>query len=146
MIEIINEPDTYLMQAAFLDLQAEIHYAPASARTFDGWISYFESVHVHYEPIIILDSGSTAAVIWFTNYDAESSMAEVHFIARRTANPVAVHRAVNRVLSDIGASGDIAVVLGIMPTGNKAAIRTAKSFGMKEFAYTDRLVYTAKEL
>lgn len=146
MATLFPRPDRQLLKQAYHNLQDKVSHAPLCARTLDGWVKYFESDHLHYDPMIVIDGGTVAAIVWFTDYDAEARLAQIHFIAQRTANPVAVYRSLRRAVSDIGEHGDIDVAFGIIPASNEMAMRTATTFGMKVLATTQHLAYTAIEL
>ena len=146
MILVDNTPDTYLLQSVWSGLQSKIDLLPIGIRGFKGFVEYMESDYLHYEPIIITDDDRLGALIWFTNYDAETRMAQMHYMGSRTGNPVGVHRAVKGVLRAIGERGDIDVVLGICPTENSDVLRMSKSFGGKVFAKSYKFVYTAIQL
>ena len=146
MILVDNTPDTYLIQSVWSGLQSKIDLLPIEIRGFKGFVEYMESDYLYYEPIVITDDDRLGALIWFTNYDSETRMAQIHYMGNKTDNPVGVYREVRRVLRAIGDRGDIEVALGIFPAGSSDILRMSKSFGGKVFAKSYKFVYTAIQL
>ena len=109
------------------------------------WTRYFTGHHLAWTPIIISDGLKLGAMIWFTDWDRENRMAQMHYHGQITAHPSKVMEEAIIALWGICRNAPLDVVLGIFPRDNLLARRMAERVGFKMFASTPDLCYTAFE-